>query len=269
MKKCIITVLAIIMLISVTQISVFATGFETKNLTVSEEAKVGNRIAFSKYNSSKKSFSNFDVNEDGMMLFVSKSGTVNPTVYIYDSKGNFQYKYTVETDGVIYAEWQGNNIWIYIVRGDHAVLVDDSGTVLRVEGILDTKSNNSYWYEVWENNKTVGDKTYTAKTGLGVLGFFLNEYGQIVATDANNEEKILYNVSSSLWGKAILMMLFVSALVFVGISVVILALKRGVRYQNKQKYGTSCPTHYKRNFYDRILDVWDKPPVNKNGKDLD
>ena len=55
MKKCIITVLAIIMLISVTQISVFATGFETKNLTVSEEAKVGNRIAFSKYNSSKKS----------------------------------------------------------------------------------------------------------------------------------------------------------------------------------------------------------------------
>ena len=255
MKNKVFLILIITALILVTQLSAWAIGFETEKISPSEERRVENRISFSQYNTQKTPFSNFDINEKGMIALVAKSGTVNPTVYVYDGDGIFQYKYTVDTDGVIYAEWEGNDLWIYIVRGDHAVLVDNKGAVLKVEKILDTDTNTSYWYEVWEKKKTIGDEIYTAKTGLGVLGLVVNDYAQIVVTDAIGETKVLYDVSSMLLKKALLTTLLIAFLLFIGISVIVLVIKSASRHQNRICFGTPYKPNAKKTIYDRILDI--------------
>lgn len=263
MKKHVFSVLIVIILMLVTQLSVLAIGFETENVSQNEEKRVASRISFSKYNKEKKPFSDFDVNEKGMICLVVKSGTVNPKVCVYDKEGNFQYKYTVDTLGVIYAEWEEENLWIYIVRGDHAVLVDDKGTVLKVERILDTRYNTSYRYEVRAKKKTTGDETYVAKTGLGVLGLVVNEYAQIVETNANGERAVLYDVKFVLLKKALLTLLLIAFLIFIAVSVIVLAIKRSIRYQNRIRFGSPYKPNAKKTFYDRILDALEKQEASK------
>lgn len=241
-----------------TQLSVLTIGFETANIPQSEKNSVANRIFYSQYNTKKEPFSNFDVNERGMISIVTKSGTANPSVCVYDKEGVFQYKYTVDTDGVIYTEWEEENLWIYIVRGDHAVLVDDKGMVLKVEKILETKENTSYWFEVWETKKAMGDKIYVARTGLGVLGLMANDYAQVVVTDANGEEEVLYDVKSVLLIKTLLTILLIVFLIFVAVSVIILAVKNSIRHQNRIHFGNNYKPNAKKTFYDRILDALDK-----------
>lgn len=258
MKKHISLIFFIIALILATQLSAFAIGFETESVSVNEGKRVENRISFSTYNAKKRPFSNFDVSEEGMIALVSESGTVNPVIYVYDREGKFQYKYTVDTDGVIYAEWEGEDLWIYIVRGDHAVLVDNKGTVLKVESILNTPNNTSHWSNVWKKKKAVGDETYAAKTGLGVLGLVVNEYGQIVLTNTSGEAQVLYDVSSALWKKALITIPLIALLIFVVVSVIILVAKNATRYQNKIHFGSPYREGDKKNFYDRILDTLEK-----------
>lgn len=252
----------IIALILLMQLSTLAIAFETESVSVNEAKRVENRISYSTHNAKKRPFSNFDVSDKGMIALVSDSGTVNPVVYVYDRGGKFQYKYTVDTDGVIYAEWEGEDLWIYIVRGDHAVLVDNKGTVLKVESILNTPNNTSHWSEVWKKKKSMGDETYIAKTGLGVLGLVVNEYGQIVVRDTDGETEVLYDVSSALWKKALITMSLIALLVFVVVSVIILVVKNAIRYQNKLHFGSPYREGYKKNFYDRILDALEKKTEN-------
>ncbi len=267
MKKGLLFILILIVLVLAIQIPVFATDFITEGLTQSEQIRIGNNLVFSKYNSKKVAFGNFDVNEQGMIALASDFDTAKPTVYVYNTEGKFQYKYTVDTAGEIYTEWDGDNLWIYLTKSSFAVLVDDNGSVLKAEKLLDTYQNASHWSEVRAKKKTVGDKTYTAKTGLSVLGIFANGYAQIIETDANGNESTLYNVRSSLLKKAILGLLLVSALVFLSISVIILAAKGASRYQNRQQYGTPYAPHHKRDFYDRIYDILEKSSKKQDAPD--
>ena len=235
MKRLVFIIVAtLVFLISVMLLLSLAGDFEVKDVTANEETTVGNKISFSKYHSAKMSFANFDVNEDGSLLLVSESDILDPAIYVYDSEGNFQYKYTVETDGALYAEWQGRDIWIYIFRGDRAVLVDDSGNLVEVTQIAVPASNTEYWDAVCAKEKTVGDKTYAATTEVDSLESFLNEYDCVSVTDQSGE-KILYNATLSLWGKVIFMVLSAFVILFVGGSAVVLTVKRIARRRSENR----------------------------------
>lgn len=259
MKRCSCFILFLLVCILATQLSVFATGFETKSVSDSVHARVANRFSFSKYNSQKRPFQYFDVNEDGMILLVSDHGTPDQTVYVYNKEGAFQYKYTVDTVGAVYAEWNGPDLWIYLVRSNVAVLVNDQGKVLKVEEILNTGETASHWSELSKWEKTVGDKTYTSRSGLGVLGIFVDDNARLIESDANGTERVLYDAGTSGVLKTVLMtMLFIALFIFVGVSVIIFVVKRAERAQNKAHYGSPYKPNAKRSFCDRIFDFFER-----------
>ncbi len=100
----------------------------------------------------------FDVNAHTGNILICCEGMMSiKTVEIYTSEGSFQYGYTFLDPGSIAAEWEGDNVIIYSVRGGYGTVVDREGNTIEVRSEIGDSYLNQ---EVCADDKTVGGTKY-------------------------------------------------------------------------------------------------------------
>ncbi|MGN0474604.1 MAG: hypothetical protein ACI4IJ_05915 [Acutalibacteraceae bacterium] len=157
---------------------------------------------------------NFDVNENGDIVVafevVSFEVPVEKPICVYNSQGEFQYGYMVSAYGVIGAEWDGENIIIYSVRGDRLLLVDKYANVLDVKGVLLTQQSNTYANKIlYSTEQIVGSDNYKLK------------HSKIIKIDEEGNKSVIIDKSKSYIFYNIFIILFVALLsIFVIIGLV-------------------------------------------------
>ena len=130
--------------------------------------------------------SNFDVNGNGDIVVAFDGPVTEKPVCVYNSLGEFQYGYTIIDYGIIGAEWDGENIIIYSVRGDRLLLVDKYANVLDVKKVLLTPQSNAYKRKVlYGEDRVVGGDTYKLK------------HSKIIKIDKEGNESVIIDKSKS------------------------------------------------------------------------
>lgn len=219
-KKLLFTITFILIFLGL-QINTFAEeiGFSTEEFTESERVNIVENInILVMYEEpEKQSIECFDVNENGMIV-IGSSSFKNKTICIYDSDGFFQYGYRFKVDGSFGVEWCGENIIIYIVRGDIAIYITPDGNIDNILKIQNTIENNSYWnHSVFSVSKTTNHGVYHLKNDMGFLNLFASSYSQLIV-ESNGNQTVLYDVNSEQMIEYSIV--FALALSFVAISMV-------------------------------------------------
>ena len=193
----------VIMIICGVNALAMETGFSTEEYhedTVDKDTFIKNvNISMLTEEPHRNAIECFDVNENGEIA-IGCGEYERKTVCIYTSDGDFKYGYSFECSGSFGIELNGDILNIYLVRSDAAISVDSTGEVKSVLEILDTTENRRYWnYFVRSTKRTIGDKEYTIKNDVGFLNILILEssYSQLVITDKNGEETIIYDVNSA------------------------------------------------------------------------
>lgn len=127
------------------------------------------------------------------MIALAFESTTNKLIKVYDADMKFQYAYSFNEPGTYGIEWDSQNVLICFVRGDYIVSVDPYGNIVELKRIKDTDNNDSNWYRnIFATGKKV-DKEIYRLSNVGLLRFFGGSYSQLVKTDADGIETILYN----------------------------------------------------------------------------
>ena len=148
------------------------------------------------------SFYCFDVNEKGQYALGFDTMFSGKVVNIYDADGTFLYGFSFNTPGSFYIEWDGENIIIYLVRGDLAFAIDSNITCVEMADIPNNQENQKYWRgEIASAERNVNGVTYQAKPGL--LAF----HWKIVALAPDGTEMVLFHEPGA-FGKIIALTLF-------------------------------------------------------------
>ena len=172
----------------------------------------------------KNSIECFDVNEDGLIAIGTSvsSDSSRKVVSVYDLSGDYKYGFDFNCHQSFGVEWDGNNLLIYFVRSDVAALVDEKGTILKLQEIENTTNNNSYWnHSVFSTQRTVGNYKYIIKNDMGLLNIFASSYSQLIAVDDQGNQKILYDVNNAQMARTIIMFIAVIMIVALAVSVIV------------------------------------------------
>lgn len=199
--RCFFTVLLLLILLINGGIVALAmnTGFSTEALSEKDKDTFLTNVNISvlRYEPSKKTIECFDVNENGLIAIGCDSSD-NKTIGVYSSDGVFQYGYKFKYNGSFGVEWDGDSIIVYFVRSDVAAAVNPEGKVENILGIQNTIENNSYWnHFVFSTKRKVGDIEYVLRNDMGVFNVFASSYSQLVVTNSNGEESVIYDVNAT------------------------------------------------------------------------
>lgn len=200
-------------------IGVFAAenGFDTEELHEDDAIALVENIKFTilENEPSQKTIDCFDVDENGLVA-VGFSKFNSKTICIYDSQGIYQFGCTFECSGSFGIEINENILNIYIVRSDIGISINQDGDIIGVQRIKNTIENDSYWRKsVFSTTKKVDDNTYTIRNDLGILNVFATSYSQVVITDANGVENIIYDVNSMQFTNILLVL--IGSVVFISL----------------------------------------------------
>lgn len=206
--------------------SVFAmnTGLSTENMDPQDQQIFLSNINLSliKIEPKQNSISCFDVNDNGLIAIGSANST-DKSVLVYAPDGTFQYGYTFDCSGEFRLEWDDDNIIIYWVRSDVAVLVDEEGKIIEIKEIQNTMENNSYWnHFVSVRQRTVNGSQYTMKNNMGPFNIFASSYSQLIRTDADGNITTIYDISREYTVKFIIASIVVILCVVFGVWVLVL-----------------------------------------------
>ena len=232
--RLLLSILSIILIITATNLNVFAvnSGFVTNPYPEENKNRFIENINLSllKEEPEKKPIECFDVNKDGLIA-IATCITRDKYVCVYSSDGDFLYGYSLSAYGSIGLEWNGSSLNIYFVRSDIIVNVDKNGDVLDIAQVENTSENNSYInHFINYPKRTIGNVKYAIKNDMGILNLLATSYSQLVMIDAEGKETILYDVASSQIA-SILTVTF-CVLVFLALSFY-LGLRRWKEYKNR------------------------------------
>lgn len=222
---CIILLLLFLLIVGTVEVPAMNTGFSTESLSRDEiETFLKNvNISMLAEEPPKKPIECFDVNENEVIA-IGCSNSENKTVGIYTSDGSFQYGYSFECSGSFGIELHEDTLMIYFVRSDVAISVDSTGEVKSILKIQNTSENNSYWNDtVFFTKREVGGNTYTIKNNMGIFNVFASSYSQLIATNVNGEEIVIYDVSSTQFLNALAV--FIGVLVFICLVLIFVILQ--------------------------------------------
>lgn len=208
------------------------TGYSTEPLPEKDvDAIIENiELSFLTEEPTKDSIVCFAVCEDGNIAIGSQVSE-KKTVCIYGADGDFKHGYTFTDSGSFGIELDSEALIIYFVRGGIAVSVDFNGEITEIAKIQNTIENNSYWNNVVDaKNKKIGDVEYSIKNNMGVLNLFASSYSQLVAKEANGQERIIYDIGSIQLLETIFIMVVV--ILFVGIVAVSIVVQ--IRKNNEK-----------------------------------
>lgn len=175
------------------------TGFSTEPLSEDDINTLLKNVSISMLTDepSKKAIKCFSVNEDGLIA-IGYGSSENKTVCIYTNDGVFKYGYSFKCSGSFGIELDKSVLNIYLVRSDVAIAVNSAGEVEGVLKIQNTSENNAYWNNcVFSTKREIGDTEYFLKNDMGIFNLFASSYSQLIVTDKNGEESIIYDVNSA------------------------------------------------------------------------
>lgn len=162
----------------------------------------------------------FDVNESGLIA-IGFASSENKHISVYDATGKFQYGYIFNCNQSFGIQWDSDNLIIYFVRSDVAASFNSDGINVELKRIEDTIDNNSYWnHSVFSKEKTIDGNKYTIKNNMGMLNIFASSYSQLLKTDSNGNETIIYDVSATQMTKTLL--ITIAVLIFVALVIAII-----------------------------------------------
>jgi len=211
---CLVFSCIILLHSSTLRASALNTGFSVTDVTEEKQEMIKGNLQLTLITSepTKYPVACFDVREDGMLVIGSDSGIDKKTICIYD-QGEFQYGYTFTSAGDFYVEWDGDLINLCTVRSGLVISIDANGQILQISKIEDTIANNSYWYDVGANKKSVQGQTYAIQNDLGILNLFAINYSQLTSTDAIGQITVLYDARTIVFVQSLLTTVLVLVLV--------------------------------------------------------
>lgn len=215
------TLLFIFIIIVNTRVNAFAmnTGFTTEEASEQTINNIINKtpISILTEEPAKKTIDHFDVNQYGMIAIVQSVPDIK-TICVYTKSGEFKYAYRFKCDGSVGVEWDDNTLMIYLVRESVAFTVNSNGEIEHIVGIANTIENNSYWnHSVFANKRVIDNTEYRLNNDRGIFNLFASSYTQLVVTENNGEESIIYDVNSSQIVKDIATFILIVILIFIAI----------------------------------------------------
>ena len=195
------------------------TGFTTEEASEQTINNIINKtpISILTEEPAKKTIDHFDVNQYGMIAIVQSVPDIK-TICVYTKSGEFKYAYRFKCDGSVGVEWDDNTLMIYLVRESVAFTVNSNGEIEHIVGIANTIENNSYWnHSVFANKRVIDNTEYRLNNDRGIFNLFASSYTQLVVTENNGEESIIYDVNSSQIVKDIATFIFIVILIFIAI----------------------------------------------------
>ena len=185
--------------------SALNTGFSVADMSKEEQEKIEGNMQLKLITSepTKYPVACFDVREDGMLVIGCDAGRYKKTICVYN-QGEFQYGYTFTSAGAFEVEWDGDLINLCTVRSSLVISIDANGQILQISKIEDTFVNNSYWYDVGANEKSVQDQTYAIQNDLGLLNLFAMNYSQLTSTNADGQTTVLYDARTIVFVQSLL-----------------------------------------------------------------
>ncbi len=215
------TLLFIFIIIVSTRVNAFAmnTGFTTEEASEQTINNIINKtpISILTEEPAKKTIDHFDVNQYGMIAIVQSVPDIK-TICVYTKSGEFKYAYRFKCDGSVGVEWDDNTLMIYLVRESVAFTVNSNGEIEHIVGIANTIENNSYWnHSVFANKRVIYNTEYRLNNDRGIFNLFASSYTQLVVTENNGEESIIYDVNSSQIVKDIATFILIVILIFIAI----------------------------------------------------
>lgn len=202
-----------------TNVLAMNTGFSTQTINTEDQKTFLSNIQLVKAEKepAKNSIECFDVNEDGLIA-IGTSDFSQQSISVYNLSSDYKYGYNFNCNQSFGVEWDGNNIIIYFVRSDVAVLVDENGTILELQKIENTTNNSSYWnHSVFSTQRTAGNYKYIIKNDMGPFNLFASSYSQLIVVDEQGNQTMLYNVNNAQISKTIF--IFVAVIIFSAIVV--------------------------------------------------
>ncbi len=199
------------------------TGFSTNKMSAEEQQVFLSNIKLSQMSDEpqKNAIVCFDVSNTGFIAIGSAS-LDNKYISVYDSSGEYLYGYVFNCNQSFGVQWDGTNIIIYFVRSDVAASFDSNGTNIELRIIEDTTENNSYWnHYVFSKEKTFDGNRYTIKNNMSLLNVFASSYSQLIKTDSNGNETIIYDVTKTQMPKTVLAIIAVLLFIVLVINVII------------------------------------------------
>lgn len=218
-------------------VSAFAmnTGFSTNEMNSKDQLTFLSNINLSLITNEpqKSSIACFDVSNNGLIAIGSETSEKN-FISVYDATGEFKYGYVFNCNQSFGVQWDGINLMIYFVRSDVAALFDPKGVNIELRTIEDTIDNNSYWnHTVFSKEKTVNGNRYTIKNTMGLFNIFASSYSQLIETDSDGNETIIYDFSTSQTTRTILIFIAVFTFVTFVIAIIIWQFLKAKRNTGK------------------------------------
>lgn len=169
----------------------------------------------------------FDVNESGLIALGTETEN-NKCISVYTENMVFLYRIHFICYGSFSFEWNGDDIAIYFVRGNDAVIVDSNGNIKSVRSYTDDIENNDYFNNVLEaTERNINGMKYSLKDySVRFTVLEPNSFPILSVTKPGEEEKILYDVSDKYFVTDMLQSIFdiffvVFVLVIVGLTWII------------------------------------------------
>lgn len=175
------------------------TGFSTGEMNSEEQQTFLSNIDLTLMSEEpqKSAFTCFDVSKSGQVA-IGFANAQNKYISVYDANGKFQYGYVFNCNQSFGVQWDSADLIIYFVRSDAAASFDSNGTNVELRTIEDTADNNSYWNRcVFSKEKTIDTNRYTAKNNMGILNIFASSYSQLLKTDSDGNETIIYDAGTT------------------------------------------------------------------------
>lgn len=201
------------------------TGFTTENMSPKEQKLFLSNMKITLLDTDVKSesMSCFDVSDEGLVAL----GFINNTICVYNHNGDFKYGYSFDCSGSFGVEWDDENLLVYFVRSDIAVLLDNSATCLEIKEISNSIQNNTYWnHTVFAEKRLIGKDKFEIKNDLGILNIFTTSYSKLVKTNENGIETVIYDISNHYRLKVLLMLFGIILFIIIVVCVIIKQIKK-------------------------------------------
>lgn len=128
----------------------------------------------------------FDANENGWFAI----GTRRNQILVYDQAGVYQYGFRFEPTGTYGIAFVGNNVSIYLCRGDIVTVVDSTGNCIHAEEV--TLSNRLREAFLKQTVKQVGNTEYRLERDIGI---FDGAYSRLAVIDEDGNRTVLYDAT--------------------------------------------------------------------------
>lgn len=165
----------------------------------------------------------FDVSVNDVLAVAHKNGILE----ICSSSGQFETAFTINSSGGnYYVSWYENKLWVYILRRNIAICIDDvysnNNTDYELYQIVDSTKNDEEWEQLFSRNEIQNNNTtYKMITTLPLS----TQYDTIVKKSGNGKEEICFSVRDDVLRNEIDALLFLSLLIAIGLCVSVLLFK--------------------------------------------